>query len=68
MRKAGLVIALAAALAFLAAAGCEKTPGHTVKPAPRESVVTSAAPGPDGKHLTHPTARDESVVVEISLG
>jgi len=54
MRKAGLVIALAAALAFLAAAGCEKTPGHTVKPAPRESVVTSAAPGPDGKPAAEP--------------
>ena len=30
--------------------------------------LTIRPPGPDGKHLTHPTARDESVVVEISLG
>jgi len=30
--------------------------------------LTIRAPGPDGKHLTHPNAREDSVVVEIALG
>lgn len=30
--------------------------------------LTIRPPGPDGKHLTHPNAREDSVVVEIALG
>jgi hypothetical protein len=33
-----------------------------------ELRLTIRAPGPDGKHLTHPTAREDSVVVEVALG
>ena len=32
-----------------------------------ELRLTIRAPGPDGKHLLHPTAREDSVVVEIVL-
>ncbi len=32
-----------------------------------ELRLTIRPPGPDGRHLAHPSARDDSVVVEIAL-
>ncbi|HYF47341.1 MAG TPA: hypothetical protein VD926_14095 [Acidimicrobiales bacterium] len=51
--------------------------GYVVRPiSDREVIATRGAtelrmgihaPGPDGRHVHHPSARDDSVVVEISL-
>src|SRR5262245_7192543 len=51
--------------------------GYVLKPLSDTEIVATRGttelrlsihrPGPDGRHLEHPTARDDSVVVEISL-